>query len=99
MQKLYWVYIMASRRRGALYIGVTNHLGRRIHEHRIGIGSEHADRYRIWKLVYIESYADIREAIAREKQLKRWRRQWKFDLIERANDPWDDLYRLPLPQN
>jgi putative endonuclease len=92
MEKLYWVYILASRQNGAIYIGITNDLGRRIHQHRTGRGSEHAERYRIWRLVYSESYGDVREAIAREKQLKGWRRQWKIDLIERDNPRWDDLY-------
>jgi putative endonuclease len=92
MEKLYWVYILASRPRGALYIGITNDLGRRIHQHRTGQGSEHARRYRIWRLVYCESYRDVRDAIAREKQLKGWRRQWKIDLVEKENPDWDDLY-------
>jgi putative endonuclease len=92
MEPVFWVYILASRPYGALYVGVTNDLGRRVHQHRIGTGSEHADRYRIWRLVYAESYRDVREAIVREKQLKKWRRQWKIDLIERANPSWEDLY-------
>jgi putative endonuclease len=89
MEKLYWVYILASRPNGALYIGITNDLARRVHQHRIGAGSIHARRCRIWRLVYCESYQDVREAIAREKQLKGWRRQWKIDL---DNPAWDDLY-------
>jgi len=93
MGRVYWVYILASRRRGALYIGITNNPGRRVHVHRLGMGSEHATRYRIFRLVFIESYSNVREAIAREKQLKKWRRQWKIDLIESVNPNWDDLYR------
>ena len=92
MEKVYWVYILASRRGGALYVGVTNNPGRRIHDHRTGHGSEHVHRYRIWRLVYAESFTNVWEAIAREKQLKKWRRQWKIDLIEAANPAWDDLY-------
>lgn len=92
MAKSYWIYILASRPQGALYIGVTNNLARRVFEHRTGVGSEHAERYRIWRLVYIEPHDDIRVAIAREKQLKKWRRQWKIDLIEAENPDWTDLY-------
>jgi putative endonuclease len=92
MAKSYWIYILASRPGGALYIGVTNNLARRVFEHRTGFGSEHAERYRIWRLVYIETYGSIRDAISREKQLKKWRRQWKIDLIEAANPSWTGLY-------
>jgi putative endonuclease len=93
MEKLYWVYILASRPRGALYIGMINTLGRRVYHHRIGIGSIHVQRYRIRLLVYSESYRDVWEAIAREKQIKKWRRAWKIALIEKANPNWDDLYK------
>jgi putative endonuclease len=89
MAKLYWVYILASRKYGALYIGITSDPGARIYSHRIGMGSEHAARYRTFRL---ESYENVWEAIAREKQLKKWRRAWKIDLIESANPNWDDLY-------
>jgi putative endonuclease len=92
MSKTYWVYILASRKRGVLYIGVTSDLVERVYLHRTGMGSVHVARYRICRLVYAESYADIGEAIAREKQLKKWRRQWKIDLIDKANPNWDDLY-------
>jgi putative endonuclease len=92
MHRLYWVCILASRPHGALYVGVTNDLGRRVFEHRAGEGSEHAKRYRIWRLVYAESHTEFSEAIAREKQIKRWRRQWKINLIESANPEWADLY-------
>ena len=92
MERLYWHYILASRPRGALYIGMTNDLGGRVWQHRTGAGSEHADRYRVWRLVYSESYVNVWDAIAREKQLKKWRRQWKIDLIEAANPTWEDLY-------
>jgi putative endonuclease len=91
MERLYWVYILASRYQGALYIGVTGDIGARVYAHRIGKGSIHAKRYRIWRLVYAESFRDVHEAIAREKQLKKWRRQWKIDLIERSNPTWEDL--------
>ncbi|MEX2318574.1 MAG: GIY-YIG nuclease family protein [Bauldia sp.] len=91
MERVYWVYILASRYRGALYIGVTGDIGSRTYAHRTGRGSIHAGRYRIWRLVYAESYGNVHEAIAREKQLKKWRRQWKIDLIEKANPTWQDL--------
>jgi len=96
MERIYWVYILASRPHGALYIGVTNSLGQRVDAHRTGTGSIHAARYRIWRLVYAESYQNIREAIAREKQLKKWRRQWNIDLTERHNPTWEDLYQYTI---
>jgi putative endonuclease len=96
MERVYWVYILASRPRGALYVGVTNDLGRRVYEHKTGVGSEHAWHYRIWHLVHAESYRNVWDAIAREKQIKKWRRQWKIDLIETANPTWDDLCQTLL---
>lgn len=92
MVKLSWVYILASRPRGALYVGVTSDPGARVQSHRAGTGSVHVARYRVFRLVYLESYEDVWEAIAREKQLKKWRRAWKIDLIEGANPDWNDLY-------
>jgi putative endonuclease len=92
MNRSYWVYIVASRRNGTLYIGVTNDLGRRIFEHRSGKGSKFTSRYGIALLVWYEQYADVNEAIAREKQLKKWERRWKLKLIEGFNREWRDLY-------
>jgi putative endonuclease len=92
MERLYWLHILASRPQGALYVGMTNNLGARVYQHRTGAGGEHAERYRIWRLVYAENYVNVWDAIAREKQLKKWRRQWKIDLIEAVNPAWDDLY-------
>jgi len=93
----YWVYILASRWHGALYIGITNDIGRRAFEHRLGTGSTHAARYQIFRLVYYEHFQQVREAIAREKQLKKWHRSWKIELIESVNQRWDDLYEtLPV---
>jgi putative endonuclease len=91
---MYYVYILASRRHGTLYIGVTNSLQRRIAEHRAGFGSLFVRKYRIHRLVHIESYDQIEEAITREKQLKRWKRDWKTELIERDNPEWRDLSDL-----
>ena len=85
-----WVYLLASRSR-ALYVGVTNDLGRRLTEHRSGSG--HAARYRTFRLVYAEEHADPRVAIAREKQIKGWRRAKKVALVERENPTWRDLSR------
>jgi len=75
-----------------LYIGVTNDLARRVFEHREGTGARFAKRYGVKLLVYFESYPDIRDAIAREKMLKKWRRDWKLQLIEANNPQWCDLY-------
>ena len=88
----YAIYIMASQKNGTLYIGVTNDIARRASEHRNGQGSEFAARYGVDRLVYIEYYDRIDEAIAREKQLKNWKREWKVELIERMNPDWDDLF-------
>ena len=93
MERTYWVYVLASGRRGALYVGVTNDLARRVALHRSGKGSEHVARYRIFRLVLAEPCTRADEAIAREKQLKKWRRAWKIDVIEEANPRWDDLHK------
>lgn len=85
-----YVYIATNKSR-TLYIGVTNNLERRMSEHRQKIGSQFAARYNITRLVYYEEFGDIRDAIAREKQLKRWRREKKVSLIERENPEWKDL--------
>ena len=92
MERTYWLYILANGKRGALYFGVTNDLARRVTEHRAGEGSAHVVRYSIFRLVLAESYPTVAEAIAREKQLKKWRRAWKTELIERSNPDWDDLF-------
>jgi putative endonuclease len=91
---MYYVYILASRRHGTLYIGVTNSLRKRLEQHRNGDGSEFVKAYRVYRLVYVESYDRAEEAIAREKQLKRWKRDWKIALIERENLEWRDLSDL-----
>jgi len=88
----YYVYILASRRNGTLYVGVTNDLTRRAFEHREGAGAIFTKRYGVALLVYYESYRDVWEAIAREKTLKKWRRAWKLKLIESNNPQWRDLY-------
>ena len=88
----YYVYILASRRNGTLYTGVTNDIARRIHEHRTGVASEFTRRYGVTTLVYSETHDDVEVAIAREKRIKRWRRAWKIELIQEANPDWSDLF-------
>lgn len=88
-----FVYMLASQKRGTVYIGVTNSLGRRIPEHREGTGSRFAGRYSVRRLVWYEEHFDMRDAIQREKSLKRWRRQWKIELIEKTNPDWEELFR------
>ena len=86
----YFVYILASRTK-RLYIGVTNDLERRVWEHKTGMLEGFTKRYNIHRLVYCEDYESIRDAIAREKQLKAWRREKKVYLIESLNPEWDDM--------
>lgn len=86
----YHVYIMSSHSR-TLYIGVTNHLARRVHEHKEGGGSNFTTRYKVDQLVYCETFEQIRDAILREKQLKGWTRAKKITLIESLNPEWKDL--------
>ncbi|MCX2721677.1 GIY-YIG nuclease family protein [Roseibium salinum] len=88
----FFVYILASRQRGTLYTGVTNDLARRIHEHREKTASGFTRRYDVTRLVYYESFEAPDLAIAREKRLKRWRREWKIQAIEEFNPDWRDLY-------
>jgi putative endonuclease len=91
---MFHVYILASRRHGTLYIGVTNSLQKRLEQHRNGEGSSFVKTYGVHRLVHSESYDRPDEAIAREKQLKRWKRDWKIELIERDNLDWRDLSDL-----
>ncbi|GAB4376276.1 MAG: GIY-YIG nuclease family protein [Kiloniellaceae bacterium] len=88
----YTVYILASRKRGTLYIGVTNNIARRVWEHRQGRGSHFVRKYRVTRLVYLETYEEIERAIQREKTMKEWPRAWKIRLIQRDNPEWEDLY-------
>ena len=88
----YYVYILASRKNGTLYTGITNDIARRIHEHRTGTASDFTRRYSVQKLVYIETHNDVEIAISREKRIKRWRRAWKIELIEANNHDWCDLF-------
>jgi putative endonuclease len=88
--RVYCVYILASRSR-VLYTGVTNDLARRVHEHKQGLIPGFTQTYRVTRLVYFEEFADIRDAIAREKQIKGWVRGRKLELIETRNPTWADL--------
>jgi putative endonuclease len=90
MSRTYWIYILANRSRN-LYTGVTNNLQRRMVEHREGLVPGFTARYRIFRLVHCEQFADIRDAITREKEIKGWRREKKIWLIERDNPTWQDL--------
>lgn len=85
------VYILASRRYGTLYTGVTSDLAQRISQHRAGLFPGFTKRYGVKCLVFVESHDDIRDAIVREKRIKEWRRDWKIELIECENPLWDDL--------
>jgi putative endonuclease len=88
----YWVYILASKRLGTLYVGVTNNLSRRVHEHREGLVPGFTQTYAVTLLVYAEEFLSIDDARTAEARLKKWRRVWKIELIERDNPRWDDLY-------
>ena len=90
--KSYYIYIMASRRNGTLYIGITNDIVRRVYEHKNNFIDGFTSKYGIHNLVYYEQFDNIESAIQREKQLKKWNRKWKLELIERANPNWKDLY-------
>jgi putative endonuclease len=90
--KQYYVYILASKKNGTLYIGVTNDIIRRTYEHRNGLIEGFTKKYNVKLLVYYEIHQDINEAIKREKALKKWLRKWKIELIEKSNPNWKDLY-------
>ena len=85
------IYILASPNHRALYVGITTDMGRRLDEYRQGL-SEHTSRYNITKLVYLESHETAPQAIEREKQIKKWNREWKKELVEKTNPYWNDLY-------
>ena len=91
MNKTYYVYILASKRNSTIYIGVTNDLERRLYEHKNNLVDGFTKRYKIYNLVYYESVNDINAVLQREKQLKRWTRKWKIELIENVNLEWQDL--------
>ena len=88
----YYVYILASRRDGAIYVGITNDIVRRVYEHRMKAVPGFTAKYNITQLVWFETYDDPVSAITREKELKKWKRAWKVQLIEAENPQWHDLY-------
>jgi putative endonuclease len=87
-----YVYIMASKRNGTLYLGVTSHLAERVTQHKDGRGSDFVKKYGVTQLVWYEEHAWITDAIQRETSLKRWPRTWKLELIEKTNPDWRDLF-------
>lgn len=88
----YFVYILASKIGGTLYIGVTNNLVRRVYEHKTDAVDGFTKQYSVHRLVYFEQFDDIENAIQREKRLEKWNRAWKIRLIEESNPNWIDLY-------
>ncbi|MFH1799206.1 MAG: GIY-YIG nuclease family protein [Candidatus Omnitrophota bacterium] len=90
--KNYYTYILANRKEGTFYVGVTNDLIKRVYEHKNNLVEGFTQKYNVHKLVYYEQYTDVQEAITREKRLKKWKRQWKIELIEKFNVSWKDLY-------
>ncbi|RJP18673.1 MAG: GIY-YIG nuclease family protein [Candidatus Abyssobacteria bacterium SURF_5] len=88
-----YVYILASGKNGTLYIGVTNELVKRVYQHKANLVEGFTKRYCVHDLVYYDQFEDIREAIEREEQIKRWKRRWKLQLIEESNPHWRDLYQ------
>ncbi len=88
----YFVYILTSKKNGTLYIGVTNDLVRRVHEHRTDAVSGFTKKYGVHQLVFYEATDNVEAAIVREKQMKEWKRAWKIELIENSNPDWRDLY-------
>ena len=87
----YYVYLLASKIRGTLYIGMTNDLQRRVYEHKMGIKKGFTQKYGVNRLVYFEVFQNVNEAIDREKNMKKWKRDWKIKLIEKENKSWSDL--------
>jgi len=90
--KQYYVYILASKKNGTIYVGVTGDLIKRIYEHKQNLIDGFTKKYNVHDLVYYEVHTEIEEAITREKQIKRWNRKWKLRLIEEKNPGWNDLY-------
>jgi len=94
--KDYFIYMLASKRNGTLYIGVTNDLARRVYEHKNDFIKGFTEKYGVHTLVYYEQCGNVESAIQREKQLKSWHRKWKIRLIEETNPEWKDLYDAVL---
>ena len=90
----YYVYIMASKRNGTLYTGITSDLIKRVYQHKSGETTGFTSKYKVSRLVYYEIHIDVREAIKREKNIQSWKRNWKLRLIEEKNPNWNDLYEV-----
>ncbi|NIA07696.1 MAG: GIY-YIG nuclease family protein [Actinobacteria bacterium] len=90
--KYYYVYVLASRQNGTLYIGITSDLIKRTYEHKNDLVAGFTNKYHVHQLVHYEQFNNAQVAIAREKQLKKWKRKWKLELIEESNPDWKDLY-------
>ncbi len=89
---MYYVYILAGRKNGVLYVGVTSNIIKRIFEHKNNLVEGFTNKYNVHNLVYFETFDDIKDAITREKTMKKWNRAWKIRLIEKKNKEWKDLY-------
>jgi len=94
--KVAYVYILASKKNGTLYVGVTSNLVKRVHEHKANLVAGFTQKYNVHYLVYFEETQDVVSAINREKQIKKWNRKWKLALIEKENPEWQDLYESLL---
>ena len=97
MDKQPVVYIMASKRNGTLYLGVTSNWVQRVWQHKNDVIGGFTQKYRVHQLVYYEVFEDMNTAITREKQLKKWNRSWKINLIEKKNPTWNDLWSMITP--
>ena len=86
-----WVYMMSNKRNGTLYIGSTSNLTLRVSQHKSGTGSQFTEKYGLTKLVWFEAFGDYETALTQERRMKKWRRQWKLDLINKNNPQWQDL--------
>ncbi len=92
LTKQYFVYILASKKNGTLYVGMTNDLIKRVYQHKNNLADGFTKKYNVHNLVYYEIHNNVCNAITREKQLKKWNRQWKIELIQTNNPEWNDLY-------
>ena len=92
MEKDFYVYIMASKKNGTLYVGVTSDLVKRVYQHKHNLVEGFTQKHQVHTLVYYEQHFSAESAIKREKRLKEWQRKWKIDLIEKTNPKWNDLY-------